>query len=149
MYTCTVLSLFELITTKNILCMNHEGNDDTIEEMVIRIIMFLWTFRRLYITLLFFPYFQHCIAKQLLQITQTNYQLPEGGGVDDHGYIGQWWKGVMVQQNSCKLGLDWGAFDHASHAPQLRSCNCAITIVSCKYAPPSPVHKPPPPALLA
>ena len=31
-------------------------------------------------------------------------------------------KGVMGQQNSY-MTINWGAFDHASHAPQLRSCN--------------------------
>lgn len=25
--------------------------------------------------------------------------------------------------------LNWGAFDHPSHAPQLRSCNCKSIIV--------------------
>ena len=31
-------------------------------------------------------------------------------------------KGVMGQQNSY-MTINWGAFDHASHVPQLRSCN--------------------------
>ena len=31
-------------------------------------------------------------------------------------------KGVMGQQNSY-MAVNWGAFDHASHVPQLRSCN--------------------------
>ena len=32
-------------------------------------------------------------------------------------------RGVMGQRTSCSTLIAWGAFDHASHAPQLRSCN--------------------------
>ena len=37
-------------------------------------------------------------------------------------------KGIMGQQNSCS----WDAFDHASHAPQLRSCNYYMLADSCE-----------------
>ena len=38
-------------------------------------------------------------------------------GVDNRS-TGQEREGVMGQQD-----LNWGAFDHVSHAPQLKSCN--------------------------
>ena len=36
-------------------------------------------------------------------------------------------KGVIDQQNSCKTY--WGVFDHASHAPQLRSATITCQLV--------------------
>ena len=38
--------------------------------------------------------------------------------------IGYWWKGVIGQQI-----VNWGAFDHVSHAPQSRSCNYYLYLV--------------------
>ena len=53
-----------------------------------------------------------------------------GMSIGDHR-IAQWWKGVMSQQNSCKLDVtkcNWGAFDHASRAPQLKELCQGISV---------------------
>ena len=31
--------------------------------------------------------------------------------------------------NKNVAGLNWGVFDHVSHTPQLRSCNCYMQLV--------------------
>ena len=55
---------------------------------------------------------------------QSFYRQIAGYRMDlgDHR-VGRRWKGIIVMVNKIVAGHNWGAFDHASHAPQLRSFN--------------------------
>ena len=67
-----------------------------------------------------------CLATKVLQ---ANCQLPEctGQANDERG----------SQTNKIVEDLNWGAFDYASHAPQLRSCNyhiqCMFTAAATQH----------------
>ena len=60
-----------------------------------------------------------------------HYNLPDSSNLSFYRQIARYKRGVgdhMVGQWQTNKTVNWGAFNHATHAPQLKSCNYNLQI---------------------